>query len=157
MVVCVVAIGLWDHSGDIEYASHLVLIPLYTMAIFALQEMYGYLHPQMEFFMMRKVLRFIYNVILTIMFWLSVWFIVVLFLWMILGCVVNPDKMASYAVTAGAVLGVATSSYATFKAQQAKVINLVKDQIVQLLEEGISGNEHPAAYPTCPLRSVYIF
>ena len=75
MVVCVVAIGLWDHSGDIEYASHLVLIPLYTMATFALQEMYGYLHPQMEFFMMRKVLRFIYNVILTIMFWLSVWWL----------------------------------------------------------------------------------
>ena len=50
-------------------------------------------------------MRAAYYVVLSVMFWCTIWFIFVLALWLVLGCVVNPEKMVTYAVTVGSVAG----------------------------------------------------
>jgi hypothetical protein len=135
----VIAMAMWDHDDDFGwYYAEIVVVPGYILAIVALHELHAYYHHGMEFFLFRKIMRYTLQILLAVNCWLTVWYVIVTALWMILGCIVNPDEMSPYGMATGAFAGVATSAYATFQEKKEEITKMVMDFVDEYLKNGIN-------------------
>merc|ERR1712166_692269 len=101
-------------------------------------ELHAYYDHGMEFHFFRKVMRNIMQVLMAINCWLTVWYVIVTGLWMILGCIVNPDVMSPYGMATGAFSGVAISAYATFQQKKDEITKIIMDFVDEYLKDGIN-------------------
>merc|ERR1712166_384141 len=101
-------------------------------------ELHAYYDHGMEFHFFRKVMRNIMQVLMAINCWLTIWYVIVTGLWMILGCIVNPDVMSPYGMATGAFSGVAISAYATFQQKKDEITKIIMDFVDEYLKDGIN-------------------